>query len=191
VDIPIGSRGYEPQRDCPRGDCIVAQISREERILADGRLLVAVRAEALRFLIHFVADVHQPLHASDNHDRGGNEVRIAVAGKRTNLHALWDTDLVRGLGTDPNRIAADLLTRITPRQQSEWSSGDATTWANESFNIASSEIYSGLPGFGPTARAIVQPESYPSSERGVIAVQLEKAGVRLAWVLNAVLGEPS
>lgn len=73
VDIPIGSQGYSPARDCPDGDCVVAQITREEAVVADKHLLRPVRAEALKFLIHFVGDIHQPLHAANNNDRGGNE----------------------------------------------------------------------------------------------------------------------
>ncbi|HTW36677.1 MAG TPA: S1/P1 nuclease, partial [Rhizomicrobium sp.] len=69
VDIPIGSSGYDASRDCVHDDCVVAQIIRDESVIADRRLVPAVRAEALKFLIHFVGDIHQPLHASNNHDR--------------------------------------------------------------------------------------------------------------------------
>ena len=70
VDVPIGSAGYDPQRDCRNDDCVVAQIDRDEKIIADRQLSLPVRTEALRFLIHFVGDLHQPLHAADNHDHG-------------------------------------------------------------------------------------------------------------------------
>src|SRR5580692_10642005 len=90
VDIEIDSTGYDPARDCPTGDCVVAQIERDERIVGDRSLAMPVRAEALKFLIHFVGDLHQPLHCADNHDRGGNEVKVILGRRSTNLHAVWD-----------------------------------------------------------------------------------------------------
>ena len=78
VDIPIGSAGYDYLRDCIRQNCVVSQIDRVERALADKRVLASGRAEALRFLIHFVGDVHQPLHAADNRDKGGNGTRVVL-----------------------------------------------------------------------------------------------------------------
>jgi hypothetical protein len=80
VDIPLTAPGYDPRRDCPDRACVVAQIENDMRILGDRRLSDGARAEALRFLIHFVADVHQPLHAEDNGDRGGNQVGSKSGG---------------------------------------------------------------------------------------------------------------
>src|ERR1700680_3693856 len=108
TDIPIGSNSYEPRRDCPRDQCSVAQIDSEERILADRKLLAPVRAEALRFLIHFIGDLHQPLHSANNNDRGGNEIHVILGNRHTNLHAVWDVDTVRALGRSPEEIAHDL-----------------------------------------------------------------------------------
>ena len=84
VDIEIDSQGYNAARDCPTGDCVVAQIERDEHIVGDRSLAMPVRAEALKFLIHFVGDLHQPLHCADNHDRGGNEVKVKIR-----LTSLW------------------------------------------------------------------------------------------------------
>ena len=187
VDIPIGSAGYDRGRDCRNDNCVVAQIEREKSILADRQLLSAARAEALRFLIHFVGDIHQPLHAADNGDHGGNEVRVMLGPRRTNLHAAWDTDLVRSLGADSTAVTNTLATQITPTKKREWQAGNTVGWANESFRLASAEIYAKLPGAGGTAAPVVLPTSYASSEKAIVSVQLEKAGVRLAWVLNEVL----
>lgn len=186
VDIPIGSRGYDAQRDCERDDCILAQIAREERVVADRALLTPVRAEALRFLIHFVGDLHQPLHASDNGDRGGNQVRVVLRGRRTNLHAVWDVDVVRALGQIPVAVVADLEADISAATHQIWESGTAESWANESFRLASHEIYSTSNPLGASAPLIL-PRDYPERQRTLVRTQLEKAGVRLAWVLNRVL----
>jgi hypothetical protein len=101
VDIPLRAPGYDARRDCPDRDCVVAQIENDQRILANRKLGDGVRAEALRFLIHFIADVHQPLHAGDNEDRGGNQVRVVMGRERANLHRIWDADAIMPHFTRP------------------------------------------------------------------------------------------
>ena len=133
VDIPIGSAGYDPGRDCRSDRCVVAQIEREKTILADRQLVPPVRAEALRFLIHFVGDLHQPLHAVDNGDRGGNEVRVSIGRRQINLHAVWDTALVQSLGANATGVANDLMVRITTSDRRKWQAGGAVSWANETW----------------------------------------------------------
>ena len=86
VNIKIMNTGYDAARDCQNDACVVAQIQKDAAIVGDRTLAQPVRAEALRFLLHFVGDLHQPLHAADNHDRGGNEVWIVLNGeKRTSM----------------------------------------------------------------------------------------------------------
>jgi hypothetical protein len=187
VDIPVGSAGYDAGRDCRNDDCIVAQIEREKTILANRQLTPTMRAEALRFLIHFVGDVHQPLHAADNHDRGGNGIRVSIDGKQTNLHAIWDTEAVTVLGTDAHTLADTLEAQVSSADRKQWQSESTRDWANESFQVASTEIYAKLMGSGDTKAPIMFPNTYAASERTVVITQLEKAGVRLAWILNEVL----
>ena len=187
VDIPIGSGGYNAGRDCPRDACVVAQIEHERAVLADRQLAAPVRAEALRFLIHFVGDIHQPLHASNNRDRGGNEVQVLIGGRRTNLHAVWDTDVVKPLGADAGIVAAGLIAHVSADDTARWKRGSAADWANESWRVAGSEIYAKLPGSGSAAAPIILPGNYAAAVRAIVSAQLEKAGVRLAWVLNAAL----
>jgi hypothetical protein len=187
VDIPVGSAGYDYVRDCIRQNCVVSQIDRVERVLADKRVLVSGRAEALRFLIHFIGDVHQPLHAADNRDKGGNATRVILQGRRTNLHAVWDVDTVRALGRGPEEISVQLEREITPANMHMWQMGNGLDWALESFRIASREIYGKLSGPGGMDAPIILPRDYPTAESAVARQQLQKAGVRLAWVLNEVL----
>ncbi len=186
VNIPVGSSGYNAARDCPQDDCVVGQIERDIRIVGDRSLAKPIRAEALRFLIHFVGDVHQPLHAADNRDRGGNTVRVVLNGERTNLHAVWDHDVVEALGADPAAVARRLEQNITPAKQRRWAGGTPADWVNGSFAIASQEIYGRLRGRGGAQRPIVLLANYAIAESPIAARQLEKAGVRLAWVLNRV-----
>jgi hypothetical protein len=187
VDIEVDSNGYEAARDCPNDDCVVGQIERDAAILKDKSLAKPVRAEALRFLIHFIGDEHQPLHCSDNHDRGGNQVRVILLGRETNLHAEWDTSVVEALGDDPAVVAAQLSTKITPADQATWSKGTPASWADESWHIAKQDIYADILGRGGISAPIILPPDYASKKAPIAAEQLEKAGVRLAKILNAVL----
>ncbi|HEV2562268.1 MAG TPA: S1/P1 nuclease [Rhizomicrobium sp.] len=188
VDIEITSAGYDAARACPNDDCVVAQIERDAAIVGDKTLAMPVRAEALRFLIHFVGDVHQPLHAADNHDRGGNEVRVVLNGERKNLHAVWDTNVVEALGHDPITVAAALERQITPQERRQWSEGSVEDWTNQSFQIAKTKIYAALPGTGGTDAPVILPSDYAQRETAITSTQLERAGVRLASLLNKVLG---
>src|SRR5512140_2302238 len=82
VNIPFSSGRYVPARDCPRGACAVAAILRAEATLRDPRAGAIARADALRWLVHLVADLHQPLHAGDGRDRGGNDLRVRLRDRR-------------------------------------------------------------------------------------------------------------
>jgi hypothetical protein len=189
VDIPITADGYDTARDCKDDACVVAQINREVAVLKDKTLAKPVRAEALKFLIHFVGDIHQPLHCADNNDKGGNKVQVMAGAKKTNLHAVWDNATVNAIGPDAATIAATLSARITPENAAQWSTGTPEQWAGESFLIAKTKIYPAFPGTGSTLAPIILPDGYPASVGPIAAMQLAKAGVRLAAVLNATLGD--
>lgn len=185
VDIEIDSNGFDAARDCAHNDCVVRQIERDVSIIRDQSLAKPVRAEALRFLIHFVGDETQPLHCADNHDRGGNEVRVILNGDTTNLHAVWDTAVVEALGDAPAIVAAGLFSKITPADKAAWSKGTPASWANECWSLAKQEVYAGLSGRGGTYAPIILPPDYTHQKAGTAAEQLERAGVRLSAILNA------
>ena len=184
VDIPLGSSGYVAARDCPHENCVVAQIERDTDRITDRGLTRAVRARALRFLIHFVADEHQPLHTANDHDRGGNEVHVVRNGRYTNLHAVWDDGVVRALGRSPARVARRLEAHITPLERARWQHGTPVDWANGSFAIASRDIYPLLHGRSYRYAPLILPRHYARRYAPLAARQLEKAGVRLALLLN-------
>lgn len=183
VDIPLEAPGYDARRDCPDHDCVVAQIENDLRVLSNPRLSDAVRAEALRFLIHFVADVHQPLHAEDHGDRGGNQVRVIIGRYRANLHRVWDSEVVNALGSDPGAQANAIERSITPAQRKSWASGTPAQWANEAHAIARDQIYPPLEG----RREVRLPRDYAARQAPVTRLLLAKAGVRLAFLLNRAL----
>ena len=175
----------------PANDCVVDKIDEFTAELANPATAPSERLLALKFVLHFVGDVHQPLHASDHQDRGGNCVRIALGGPRTsNLHAYWDTGVLEPLGADPQAAAAFLAGRITPDQAAAWSRGTAADWAQESFGVARTVAYSlnSPAGCSQDAAPISLPAAYVAAAQAAADLQLEKAGVRLAWVLNQALG---
>jgi hypothetical protein len=182
VDIPLEAPAYDAARDCPRGACVVAQIDRFVGELRDRRLPPRQRLEALKFVVHFVGDVHQPLHTADNDDRGGNEVRVQFDGRATNLHAVWDRQILApAVGGDERSYALRLARTITPAEIAAWRGGSSAEWATESHSVAQRVIYGELQHRG-TLQA-----SYGQAALPVVNQQLERAGVRLAAVLNAVL----
>lgn len=183
VDIPLQAPAFVQARDCAGGDCVVAQIEANAQTLGNRKQDRRARAQALLFLIHFVADVHQPLHAEDNDDKGGNEVRVRIGRERANLHRVWDVDVVEVLGFDPDTVAAGIESGITPAERKAWASGTPVDWANEAHAIAREQIYPPLQG----ARDLRLPRDYAWREADVARRQLAKAGVRLAWLLNTTL----
>lgn len=181
---PLASRG-------PAQDCIVDKLAEFSQELADPATPAAERLLALKFVLHFAGDVHQPLHDSDNHDKGGNCVLLNLGGPRqVNLHSYWDTVVVGELGEDPQGLATALASRITPADKAAWEKGDSKSWAQESFDIARTQVYTvgSKPGCTPDSSPVTLPAGYDQTAREVVTVQLQKAGVRLAAVLNRALG---
>jgi S1/P1 Nuclease len=187
VNIPINPmagdpKGYDLTRDCPRGDCVVAKIEEFERVLSDRQKPDRERLEALKYIVHFVGDVHQPLHASNDNDRGGNNVAVTFMGLPTNLHAVWDTGIIApAVRGDERRYALQLVREITQAKRRRWSRGDPVAWANESYRIAVRTVY------GRMAHSDTLPEEYEFAALPIANEQLERAGVRLAAVLNETL----
>ena len=175
----------------PAQDCVVDKVEEFEAELRDPGTPAPERLLALKFLLHFVGDLHQPLHVSDNQDRGGNCVRLALGGPRTtNLHAYWDTTVVQAIGADPQAVASVLEAQITPAERSAWELGAPRSWAMESFGVATTVAYTAYsrPGCDSDAAPITLPPSYPVRAQAAAALQLKRAGVRLALELKRALG---
>lgn len=182
VDIPISRSSYEVRRDCPRGNCVVAKIDDFAAKLADKNAPPVQRLEALKFLVHFIGDVHQPLHASNNRDHGGNDIHVEFKEHKTNLHALWDSRLLTSVvHGDERAYALNLAHSISAADYKTWKTGSAADWANESHTIAVQVLYGELP-HGPGA----VPSFYEAKALPIIDQQMKKAGVRLAVLLNSI-----
>ncbi len=171
-------------------DCIIDKISEFRAELTNPRTAAPERLMALQFLLHFIGDLHQPLHAADAHDHGGNQVHVVLTGFRAgNLHQYWDTVFVERLGMNSTTIAATLLGEITPAQRRDWAGGTPADWAVQSYALAKSVAYGELPP-APDGMHVLS-AAYADDATAAVRLQLERAGVRLAAVLNAALGKPN
>ena len=160
---------------------------------------------ALKFLGHWVGDVHQPLHVSFQDDKGGNDI-LEEGPCAENLHAVWDTCIIqRKLGTNIRRIATDLRGAVTAAQRTQWTSTGAKDWANESFAITTAEdveycvktttdcrYEEDNATYDPdeVKKVVTVDEAYMARHLPTIKQRLTQAGVRLGALLNRALNGP-
>ncbi len=180
IDIPIRFADLDMSRDCPDGNCVVPKIKEFARILRESRD-AGERKEALMFLVHFVGDIHQPLHCADNNDRGGNETRVTFFGQSKKLHGIWDSTILDNI--DDERLVNTLQRSITPQKKAEWEGKTVEQWADESHDQAVTVAYGKLPKRKPLKIA----DAYQDAAEPVVKEQLTKGGVRLGFLLNEAL----
>jgi hypothetical protein len=191
---------------CPLSDkCVITAIRHDFAVLSDTAASDADKLEALKFLGHWVGDVHQPLHVSFQDDRGGN--RIGETGPcRGSLHAVWDTCIIETqLGTEIESIASALLGTVTAEDRAAWRSRNPIDWANESFQITiSPEVeycfevggvcrydrdHEVLKADEPERQVRVD-EAYMRRQLPTLKRRLTQAGIRLGALLNEALNRP-
>ena len=177
VNFPRGSCHYLPERDCPDGACVVAAIERERAIWASNAN-DKTRLKALKYLIHLVADIHQPLHAGYRDDRGGNQFQLRAFMRGSNLHAVWDSGLLRQLDLDNQALVALLEKAPANGVKLQASMADA---AEESCRLVA------LPGFYPPDRV---DEAYAKQFSPVMLSRLATAARRLGWMLDSTPRQP-
>jgi S1/P1 Nuclease len=185
---------------CPNDDCASAQLPVVFNALKDGAAPpspLADRALALRFLVHMIGDIHQPLHAADDGDLGANLkfVLIPESDQGRRLHGVWDTDIVKRAlrGVNEAAYAKELLTRFKDRIPA-WQSGTVRDWMAESHSLSKFVTYGTLPRFecgkewaSTIVTPVPLPEEYMSRAAETVPAQLAKAGARIAWMLNQAL----
>jgi S1/P1 Nuclease len=191
---------------CPDGNCASAQIPRQFAILSDTSKTKVERQQALRFLVHMVGDIHQPLHTADDSDLGGNRkpVFMPMSNFPRNLHSVWDSDIVKVAfrGRSETEVARDL---INEHQKSfrEWMRGDVKDWMSASYGLAKRLVYGQLPVFqcvekdgkkSGTYNGMPWPEmpyelpqDYVKGAAGVVPVLIAQSGARIGGMLNAAL----
>ena len=114
VNIDDPGCNFDPQADCRGGNCIVIALEQQAAILADPARSDEERRQALKFVVHFVGDLHQPLHAGRSHDRGGNDYQVNWNGKGSNLHSLWDSGMLNAQRLDEEAWLARLRALPVP-----------------------------------------------------------------------------
>jgi hypothetical protein len=190
-----------PKR-CPNGNCVIAKIDEYARRLRDANYDRWGAAGDLAFLIHFVGDIHQPLHTATDGDRGGTCQQVNVVPAEANLHFVWDDGVVvvleRQLGTADPEATARKLERLYPaaRNSFYWRAGAAEQIAWQSHQLAKSDVYRalGIPvrpctpsACDPvTSTPIILSQDYMRHEAPVAGRQLARAGYRLAALLNQI-----
>lgn len=164
---------FEADSVCANGQCVVAAIETFTGMLGDESLPDAVRAQSLRFLVHFVADAHQPLHNGYRADRGGNSYQVQINGKGSNLHSVWDSRI-----TGSRHIRWQDYAQRLSRNPPVPADGDARTWVEQSCRITRDGVY-------PATRTITP--TYLARQLDTVDLQLQRASARLASLLNEAL----
>ena len=176
VDIPLEALDYNPARDC-RDGCLVSEIGRFSDRLRGAKLSAKDRAEALKFLMHLITDAHQPMHCIDNQDKGGNMVSVTFFGKPSNLHKVWDQDIIEKTGLSETAYVKKLEANLPVKEDG----GSAEAWVLESHKLAIDFAYKYVSNraLGNAYYRICLP---------IVDRQLARAGVRLAHLLDELLG---
>ncbi len=180
---------FDYAEGCPDGKCVTRQIALQSARLRDLTLPARDRVEALALLVHFVGDMHQPLHIGEKGDQGGNGVRatfLGTTGKWMNLHSIWDTSLPE--------VAVPLKPRlgkhsVTPLERAEWrAAGDGPeaveAWARESWALSRDTVYGKLADYPD--RCLVPPA--PAPEPGTLTAEQAAAAAAIAEVAAANTG---
>jgi hypothetical protein len=174
---------------CKDGDCVSVQIERDVKLLRGRTAGEKERMLALAFLIHFVGDLHQPLHAGDRHDKGGNDVKAdyGIYGPpRFNLHSIWDGPLAeRAISTPPS-----LVRRYPAAERARASKGSVTDWSRESWEVAHQAYAAALggDGCGPVPARAKLDDATIARMAPVSREEVRKGGLRLARLLDEALG---
>ena len=185
IDIPIDKPHLDMARDCPKGDCVIAKIEDFRKLVVDPAATAVQRKEALMFLVHFVGDMHQPLHCSDNQDKGGNDVKLDFFGRPSNLHSVWDSGLLGRMGKE-DELFTQYAKDLTEKRAKKWGKGSVEAWAEQSHKAAQKVVYGKLPK-APAGGQVTVDAAYERLADPVIKEQIERAGARLAALLNATL----
>ncbi|TNE65997.1 MAG: S1/P1 Nuclease [Alphaproteobacteria bacterium] len=175
VNLPDGAT-YEGTEKNPAGDALTA-LEAFTKTLKDKSAPKEDRALALRFIIHIVGDLHQPLHAGRAEDRGGNRIEVVWFEQMSNLHKVWDEDLIDYKGLSFSEWTRFLDAKIKPEQVAEWQNSQPLDWLHEDIALRG-DIYN-------VGNAILSYD-YVYKWTPLIKSQLSKGGIRLAGYLNQV-----
>jgi hypothetical protein len=174
VTVPVG-QSYADVGAPAEGDAVTA-LARFAETLRDPNATREEKRLALRFTLHIIGDLHQPLHAGNGDDRGGNDIRVTFFREPTNLHAVWDSGMIDRRQLSYSEFTAFLTRRITPTLRWQWLEPDPLVWIAESAAIRDT-IY-------PDGDELSWDYAYEHREQ--VDTRLMQGGVRVAAYLNAL-----
>lgn len=170
---------YETSEKNPKGDLIFA-IKECKRIISDSKSSKENKVFYLKLLVHFIGDLHQPLHVGRAEDRGGNSIDVTWFRANTNLHSVWDTKMIESFNMTYTELASN-LNKFSREQKIKIQQGSFMDWAYESRDLAM-KVYGSVKDKNKLSYRYMY-DYFP-----IVKVQLQKAGLRLARVLNDILG---
>lgn len=181
INVPKSEDSVDLARDCAALNCVATAIQRNLVYLsrdAQGKREKARKAAALRFLAHFVGDLHQPLHVGNGEDWGGNKIGVNWYGKKANLHGIWDYEILKKAGiTYPDSL--EYLQEIKP----EDSASDVLAWIRTSFRLARDNAYKDTEG-NLIASGDTLGDAYFERAKPIVMSQISLSSSRLAYLLN-------
>jgi S1/P1 Nuclease len=172
VTVPAG-KTYAEVGAPPEGDAFTA-LKQFAVTLKDPKATLEQKQLALRFSIHLIGDLHQPLHVGSGSDRGGNDRKVTFGREETNLHAVWDSTLIDRQQLSYTEMTAFLSRKLTPQLKREWANPDPLVWIAESAALHS-QIY-------PTEDRLSY--RYAFTQQDTVDRRLTQAGVRMAAYFN-------
>lgn len=176
ANIPPQSEQFDMQRDCPNRRCVVGATKDALDVLFDKNAEPMQQADQLRKLSHWVTDLHQPLHLGFARDRGGNDTDLKLNGEETNLHRLWDSQILHTLQLPgPREFAKE---HPLPDVKNDWHQ-TVLSWATEANQLARDHAYAPIDAGDEVTKAYIE-QAQP-----VVEQQMRRAAQRLAAILNA------
>ena len=187
VNVPISESRYDV-RYCPSSGCVVSKIEDFKRVLKSPKASKTEKQQALKFLVHMIEDLCQPLHVGDTGNKGGNLIQVEFYSTGSNLHRVWDSKIIERHTMDERVWLWDLNGVTTPKLAAEWAKGTPEDWATDSLQIAKRAYC--LPETNRVMKSGTRiGNDYCSMALPIIQKQLAKAGVRLASALNEIFGD--
>lgn len=177
VTVPAGAHYHEV--GAPEEGDAAAALDDFTATLRDPQASLEERQLALRFIVHIIGDLHQPLHAGNGTDRGGNDVQVSWFGEDTNLHSVWDSRMIEGWQLSFSEIAGWLSAKITEEEAEAWMVADPEVWISESTAIRD-RIYPEETRLG---------YDYAFAHKATVDERLSMGGVRIAAYLNALFAD--
>jgi nuclease S1 len=190
VDVPLDEPRYNAvfSGDVPERGYVVDKIHDFKVIVKDPARSLEERRFALRFLIHCIEDLHMPMHVGDNNDKGGNRTQVRFFDEGTNMHRLWDSQIIERVSDKEDFWLGDLAALDTPQNREAWMKGTVEDWATESL-LAARQAYQ-VPETGLRLKPGQKlAETYQAASLPVVRKRLTQASLRLAMVLNEVFPE--